>query len=189
MTNSSPQDPQNPIPERRKRAAAGVTFDEMIAIIVAFSTIGAILFWSLGGRKGGIASNFGLGGQNTLSGTNVGLGLSGINGDSDMSFGNLESDRDSFRRKEGQFSARSSIDSTADSRKFGVASRIKPESYQLDSESRLAALGVGAAALPRSNNRVNTTSGFNSGGIVTENDNLVTAPEDVTAPDQTDSTA
>ncbi|MGD1918921.1 MAG: hypothetical protein ACFCAD_08510, partial [Pleurocapsa sp.] len=46
-----------------------------------------------------------------------------------------------------------------------------------------------AAALPRSNNRVNTTSGFNSGGIVTENDNLVTAPEDVTAPDQTDSTA
>ncbi len=189
MTNSSPQDPQNPIPERRKRAAAGVTFDEMIAIIVAFSTIGAILFWSLGGRKGGIASNFGLGGQNTLSGTNVGLGLSGINGDSDMSFGNLESDRDSFRRKEGQFSARSSIDSTADSRKFGVASRIKPESYQLDSESRLAALGVGAAALPRSNNRVNTTSDFNSGGIVTENDDQVTAPEDVTAPDQTDSTA
>ena len=66
MTNSSPQEPQNPIPERRKKPAAGVTFDEMIAIVVAFSTIGAILFWSLGGKKGEIASNLGLGGQNGL---------------------------------------------------------------------------------------------------------------------------
>ena len=36
MTNSSPPDPQNPIPERRQRPASGVTFDEMIAIIVRF---------------------------------------------------------------------------------------------------------------------------------------------------------
>ncbi len=62
MTNSSPPDPQNPIPERRKRPATGVTFDEMIAIIVAFSTIGTILFWSMGGKNSKLASNFGLGG-------------------------------------------------------------------------------------------------------------------------------
>jgi hypothetical protein len=64
MTNSSPPDPQNPIPERRTRPAAGVTFDEMIAIIVAFSAIGAILFWSLGGRRNRIASNLGIDNDN-----------------------------------------------------------------------------------------------------------------------------
>ena len=64
MTNSSPPDPQNPIPERRTRPAAGVTFDEMIAIIVAFSAIGAILFWSLGGRRNRIASDLGIDNDN-----------------------------------------------------------------------------------------------------------------------------
>ena len=64
MTNSSPPDPQNPIPERRSRPAAGVTFDEMIAIIVAFSTIAAILFWSLGGRRNRIAGNLGIDNSN-----------------------------------------------------------------------------------------------------------------------------
>ena len=64
MTNSSPPDPQNPIPERRTRPAAGVTFDEMIAIIVAFSTIGAILFWSLGDRRNRIASDLGIDNSN-----------------------------------------------------------------------------------------------------------------------------
>ncbi|MGL4883306.1 MAG: hypothetical protein ACRC8K_19940, partial [Waterburya sp.] len=61
MTNSSPQEPQNPPPEDRQRAVGGVTFDEMIAIIVAFTTIGAILFWALGDTKGRFANNFGLG--------------------------------------------------------------------------------------------------------------------------------
>ena len=64
MTNSSPPEPQNPIPERRTRPAAGVTFDEMIAIIVAFSAIGAILFWSLGGRRNRIASDLGIDNSN-----------------------------------------------------------------------------------------------------------------------------
>ena len=74
MTNSSPPDPQNPIPERRTRPAAGVTFDEMIAIIVAFSAIGAILFWSLGGRRGRIG---GLAiGDSSLSSDN--LAITGI---------------------------------------------------------------------------------------------------------------
>ena len=40
MTNSSPQDPQNQIPEpRRRRPAVGLTFDEMVAIFVAFTTV------------------------------------------------------------------------------------------------------------------------------------------------------
>ena len=77
MTNSSPPDPQNPIPERRQRPASGVTFDEMIAMIVAFSTIGAILFWSIGGRNNRFARNFGLG--NNLLGSDetidTGLGI------------------------------------------------------------------------------------------------------------------
>lgn len=64
MTNSSPPESPNPIPERRRRPATGVTFDEMIAIIVAFSTIGAILFWVLGGKNNKLASNLGLNGNN-----------------------------------------------------------------------------------------------------------------------------
>lgn len=69
MTNQSPGDPQNPIPERRRRPATGVTFDEMIAIIVAFSAIGAILFWSMGGRNSKLARNFGLGGNSGIFAT------------------------------------------------------------------------------------------------------------------------
>ncbi len=61
MTNPSPPDPQNPIPERRRRPATGVTFDEMIGIIIAFSTIGTILFWSMGSKNSKLAGNFGLG--------------------------------------------------------------------------------------------------------------------------------
>ncbi len=43
MTNSSPQPPEN---ESRKKPI--LDLDEKVAVIVAFSTIGAILFWSLG---------------------------------------------------------------------------------------------------------------------------------------------
>ncbi len=84
MTNSSPPEPQNPIPERRKRPPTGVTFDEMIAIIVAFSTIGTILFWSMGGKNSKLASNLGLGGgsqSNLLKSkgtTETGLGFGNI---------------------------------------------------------------------------------------------------------------
>ncbi|GAB4550554.1 MAG: hypothetical protein Tsb0014_45080 [Pleurocapsa sp.] len=55
MTNSSPQPPVPPRPdgepEERRKIGGILTLDEMIAVIVAFATIGAILFWSLGGRK------------------------------------------------------------------------------------------------------------------------------------------
>ena len=68
MTNSSPENPQSSEPSSyspeevqrirqtvRNNTAKSVT-EEWIAIIVAFGTIGAILFWSLGGKK----SNFNL---------------------------------------------------------------------------------------------------------------------------------
>jgi hypothetical protein len=80
MTNSSPPESPNPIPERRRRPATGVTFDEMIAIIVAFSTIGAILFWAIGGKNSKLAGNLGLGGDsnflasNKPTNTNLGFG-------------------------------------------------------------------------------------------------------------------
>jgi hypothetical protein len=68
MTNQTPPEPPSSMPERRRRPATGVTFDEMIAIIVAFSTIGAILFWTLGGKNAKLANNLSLGGD-YLSGT------------------------------------------------------------------------------------------------------------------------
>ena len=81
MTNQTPPESQNPIPERRRRPATGVTFDEMVGIIVAFSTIGTILFWAIGGKNSKLATNFGLGGDGSslLSGepitdTNISLG-------------------------------------------------------------------------------------------------------------------
>ena len=56
MTNSSPQPPEN---ESRNQPI--LNFDEKIAIIVAFLTIGSILFWSLGsGLRTGILSASGL---------------------------------------------------------------------------------------------------------------------------------
>ena len=97
MTNSSPQEPQNPIPERRKKPAAGVTFDEMIAIVVAFSTIGAILFWSLGGKRDGIARDFGLGRRNTLSANNTDTNIGRIKIDSDANLGEVESENGRLR--------------------------------------------------------------------------------------------
>ena len=153
MTNSSPQDPQNPIPERRQKPAAGVTFDEMIAIIVAFSTIGALLFWTLGGRKGGIASNFGLGGNSSILSsdktTATGFGL-----------GNLESDRQNSsaaaRREDREIAAllRESespvvfVPPASDEPK--LRGNVKKPAYQLDSGAKLVPL-AGVAALPALN--------------------------------------
>lgn len=45
MTNSPPEPPQSPPPRRPI-----LSLDELIGIIVAFGTIGAILFWTLGDR-------------------------------------------------------------------------------------------------------------------------------------------
>ncbi|MGF1481092.1 MAG: S-layer homology domain-containing protein [Cyanophyceae cyanobacterium] len=51
MTNSTPPDPsQPPQPESPQPRRPAVTFDELVAIIVAFTAIGAILFFSWGRR-------------------------------------------------------------------------------------------------------------------------------------------
>ncbi|MDJ0632992.1 MAG: S-layer homology domain-containing protein [Xenococcaceae cyanobacterium MO_188.B29] len=49
MTNFSPPPDPSQSPEPRRPI---LSFDEIVAIVVAFVTIGAILFWSWGGRKG-----------------------------------------------------------------------------------------------------------------------------------------
>ncbi len=68
MTNSFPQNPQPSEPSREpssisqeelqrvRRQALNSTMDEWIAVIISFGTIGAILFWSLGGRKSNFTS-------------------------------------------------------------------------------------------------------------------------------------
>ncbi|NJL53024.1 MAG: hypothetical protein HC930_13970, partial [Hydrococcus sp. SU_1_0] len=156
MTNQSPSEPPNPIPERRRRPATGVTFDEMIAIIIAFSTIGTILFWALGGRNGKLANNFGLGGESSLlaSGktTNTGVGFGNILSDNNqVSETNLDQ-RDAqpkARRLATQtekpdtavadFSATPRVDSSA---------QVAPKkSLSFDTGAKLAPL-AGVATLP-----------------------------------------
>ncbi len=141
MTNSSPPEPQNPIPERRRRPATGVTFDEMIAIIVAFSTIGAILFWSIGGRN----RNFGLGSSGNLlfsdQTTDTGLGLdNSVVRDSRM--GEVESDeRELVTRLRQQ---ESPVAYVPPSQELNLAPKAEQESYQLDSGARLVPLPIPA---------------------------------------------
>ena len=53
MTNFSPPPDPSQSPEPRRPI---LSFDEIVAIVVAFVTIGAILFWSWGGRKSKIFS-------------------------------------------------------------------------------------------------------------------------------------
>ena len=141
MTNLSPQDPQNPIPERRKKPAAGVTFDEMIAIIVAFSTIGAILFWSLGSKRGGIARNFGLGGQNSLLSANntagnadpANSGTRRITVDSDASLGEIESEDGRIRIVQDSPQEKSVIVSPPSSQSSNIFPRTPDRADRLSS--------------------------------------------------------
>lgn len=159
MTNQSPQEPQNPIPERRKRAAAGLTFDEMIGIFVAFTTIGALLFWSLGSRKSQFANNLGQNkGGGLLSANNSGI--------SSFGFGNL-----------GRSDAKSNLNSAqidskpaklitqsppsgaaplaaADTKAISAKS-AKSKAYKQSNGSNLAPIAGGIAA----------SSGFLNGGI------------------------
>ncbi|MFM2314159.1 MAG: hypothetical protein RLZZ04_3435 [Cyanobacteriota bacterium] len=82
MTNQSPSESPNSIPERRRRPVTGVTFDEMIGIIIAFLTIGSLLFWGLSGKNSKLANNLSLGGDSRLS-------ASGKTGDAGLGFGGI----------------------------------------------------------------------------------------------------
>ena len=151
MTNPSPPDPQNPIPERRQRPASGVTFDEMIAIIVAFTTIGAILFWSIGNRNNRFARNFGFGNNNLLGSdetidTGLGIGNSLFRGSSqDLGIDpdlELENRRLTARVSELESPVAYIPPSRAD--KLDLPAE---RTYELDSGARLVPL-TGAATLP-----------------------------------------
>ena len=136
MTNSSPPDPQNPIPERRTRPAAGVTFDEMIAIIVAFSAIGAILFWSLGGRRNRIVSDLGIDNDNLSifnDSDTIGIGSS--------LFGSIDGDREiELEELEIESSNQTPI-------AILPQRELEQPAYRLDSDFRFAPYG-GVATLP-----------------------------------------
>ena len=175
MTNPSPREPQNPIPERRRRPATGVTFDEMIAIIVAFSTIGTILFWSMGGKNSKLANNFGLGGgslqtSNKTTDTNLGFGniLSG-NTDTGKSINGkgLRTERQFSSQPEGQETAVAYI---APNQKVSLPSRVEQKSFTLDSGAKLVPLAA-VANLPglRTNTNSSVLERINSSAEVPEN--------------------
>ena len=151
MTNPSPQDPQNPIPERRQRPATGLTFDEMVGIFVAFTTIGAILFWSMGSKKSELANNFGLGGNSSLLSsdktTATGFGI-GAN-DSKANSGKLESnDRELIAQLSEQDKPVAFVPASQELNLPPKAkAKAQERSYQLDSGAKLVPL-AGIAALP-----------------------------------------
>ena len=177
MTNSSPQDPQNSIPERRKRLAGGVTVDEMIGIIVAFSTIGTILFWSLGSKRSGLIDSLGLGRVSNLLSTESeriepGTNFTGIT-DADSS--------ELTSRLSASESVRTSTSRTQD---FDLTSAVKQKSYQLDSEAKLVPL-AGVATLPS----LTTKPDGNQGDGTTDNVNTGTTAKtepQTTVADQTE---
>lgn len=151
MTNQSPQEPRNPIPERRRRPATGVTFDEMIAIIVAFSAIGAILFWAMGGRNSKLANNFGLGRGSSLlsSDANQGAGFGNIGADGNNA---LLSRNKKLAAENRQLAARLKQQETAvayipPNRKVNLPPKVRERTLTLDSGAKLVPL-AGVAALP-----------------------------------------
>lgn len=168
MTNSSPQEPQNTNTESRKRIA-GLTYDELIAIFVAFSTIGSILFWSFGSKIGNLAGNLGLGRQGSLLSKDIGIGIGSINADSDVSFGEIESDTDSFDVRDDDAESESSM--AASARKFSTRAKTDPQSFQFDADNQLASFGVGAAGITALGNRSRTERDLDSGNAI------VTSPE------------
>ena len=150
MTNQSPQEPRNPIPERRRRPATGVTFDEMIAIIVAFSAIGAILFWALGGRNSKLANSFGFGRGSSLlsSDANKGEDFGNIGADGNNA---LLSRNKKLAAENRQLTARLKQQETAvayvpPNRKVNLPPKVRQRTLTLDSGAKLVPL-AGVAAL------------------------------------------
>lgn len=171
MTNPSPQDPQNPIPERRQRPAVGLTFDEMIAIFVAFTTIGAILFWSLGGRKSGVANNFALNGGNDLlsasntPGTAFGLGNIGLGeAESELDVAEIESDQEGFENP--LFASKPIAPVTP---KKADLSFTEKNFYRIDKGAKLVPLAGGVAASSVLVDGDNSNIKNNAGNVAVEN--------------------
>lgn len=195
MTNQSPPESPNSMPERRRRAATGVTFDEMVGIVVAFLTIGSLLFWGLSGKNSKLASNFSLTGDSRLSASdktgNAGLGFGGIlSKDADVNQQsqreqNLEAENRRLATQLKKLEAKSTngVDSVANPAvNPSAAARARPErnsvsvnpQAKFDRGAKLAPL-AGAVVLPA------LTGGVGNSGdtppVKTENNAIDTAPK------------
>jgi hypothetical protein len=164
MTNSSPPESPNPIPERRRRPATGVTFDEMTAIIVAFSTIGAILFWVLGGKNSKLAGNLGLNGNNGLLTLDQATGT-----DSSLSEQELEAEN---RRLVAQIKEQDTpVVYVPPNQTVQLPAKATRETISLESGAKLVPL-TGLATVPALRNRP-----ANIPQIETEENNIAAQPQ------------
>jgi hypothetical protein len=157
MTNQSPSEPPNSMPERRRRPATGVTFDEMIAIIVAFSTIGTILFWAMGGRNSKLADNLGLGNGSSLLTSSATQGADGDVLSKDKN-ALLSRNRD-LEAENRQLAAKLQAQETPvgyipPNQKVNLPPKVAQKTLTLDSGARLVPL-AGLAALPGLNKDTN----------------------------------
>ncbi len=150
MTNQSPSEPPNSIPERRRRPATGVTFDEMIAIIVAFSTIGTILFWAMGGRNSKLADNLGLGNGSSLLTSSATQGAGGdlLSADKNALLSRNRDLEVENRRLAAKLQAQETpVAYIPPNQKVNLPPKVAQKSLTLDSGARLVPL-AGVAALP-----------------------------------------
>ena len=160
MTNSSPPEPQNPIPERRKRPVTGVTFDEMIAIIVAFSTIGTILFWAIGGRNSKLANNLGLGGDTSRLSSNqsTDIGAGGIlssNAGTGIGFIDKELEAENRRLAARLQKQEGAVAYIPPSKSANLPEKIEERSFSLDSGAKL--VPVAGVTIPSLTDRAGST--------------------------------
>jgi S-layer homology domain len=166
MTNSSPPESPNPIPERRRRPATGVTFDEMIAIIVAFSTIGAILFWVLGGKNSKLAGNLGLNGNSGLLTLNQ---TTDTGADSNLSEQELEAEN---RRLVAQIKEQDTpVVYVPPNQTVQLPAKATRETISLESGAKLVPL-TGLATVPALRNRPR-----NIPPVETEDNNIAAQPQ------------
>ncbi|MEN9870094.1 MAG: hypothetical protein RLZZ171_1082 [Cyanobacteriota bacterium] len=165
MTNSSPPESPNPIPERRRRPATGVTFDEMIAIIVAFSTIGAILFWVLGGKNSKLAGNLGLNGNSGLLSLNQ---TTDTGADSNLSEQELEAEN---RRLVAQIKEQDTpVVYVPPNQTVQLPAKATKETISLESGAKLVPL-TGVTTVPALRNRPRNIP------PVAPKDNIATQPQ------------
>ena len=197
MTNPSPPEPRNsipePIPERRRRPATGVTFDEMIAMIVAFSTIGTILFWAMGGRNSKLASNFGLGGGTSLLSSNQtsdGVGFGNIlsndaDADADVYLRNKELEAENRRLAAMLQEQDSPVAYIPPNKSVDLPAEVERRSFSLDSGATLVPLtGVAAPALTGRTFNIGTTN--NVPEEIIEEEDIVEVEPEATAPETTE---
>ena len=197
MTNPSPPEPRNsipePIPERRRRPATGVTFDEMIAMIVAFSTIGTILFWAMGGRNSKLASNFGLGGGTSLLSSNQtsdGVGFGNIlsndaDPDADLYLRNKRLEAENRRLAAMLQEQDSPVAYIPPNKSVDLPAEVERRSFSLDSGATLVPLtGVAAPALTGRTFNIGTTN--NVPEEIIEEEDIVEVEPEATAPETTE---